>query len=136
MDFRKRDRVVESCNWLMVGVAAGWVAYVFAGLFSSQADSQAIWLPPAAVQQTPLSTEATSAPIWGPRTTEAKTSDRDTDSRQGRATASRLKGPLLRSPAPSPPRSTRVLGDAPYLEAPEVPIPPLSPLPPGLGPDF
>ena len=31
MDFRKRDRVVEGCNWLMVGVAAGWVVYTFAG---------------------------------------------------------------------------------------------------------
>ena len=51
MDFRKRDKMVEGCNWLMVGVAAGWVAYTFAGSFSSPADSAVSLLPPTVVQQ-------------------------------------------------------------------------------------
>ena len=45
MDFRKRDRVVEGCNWLMVGVAAGWVAYTLAGSLFSPADSATGFIP-------------------------------------------------------------------------------------------
>ncbi len=109
MDFRKRDRVVEGCNWLMVGIAAGWVAYAFAGSLSSPADSQASLFPAEIVQPAPLPTEMAPVPVWG----------------SGDNTAS--SNPTLDRTARAP---------RPSVVAPEVPIDPLSTLPPGVGPDF
>ena len=120
MDFRKRDRVVEGCNWLMVGIAAGWVAYTFAGSLFSPTDSQASLPPPAVVQQTPSPNEVAPVPIWGTETTKVQPSNQTAAPRRNRA-------PL---PMPTPdPRED-------WVYAPEVPIPPLSTLPPGVGPDF
>jgi len=133
MDFRKRDRVVEGCNWLMVGVAAGWVAYIFAGSLFSPAGSQASLLPAEIVQPAPLPTEVAPVPVWGSgdNTATASNPTRDRASRPSSA-ASRSN----RRPSAPPERDLSVWGDAPYVFAPEVPIPPLSTLPPGVGPDF
>ena len=120
MDFRKRDRMVEGCNWLMVGIAAGWVAYTFAGSFFSPADSQVSLMPPAVVQQAPLSNEAAPVPVWGAETTAPTTSDRITVPRPSRA------------PRPEPRPDPR----ADWVVAPEVGIPSMQTFPPGVGPDF
>ena len=80
MDFRQRDRLVEGCNWLMVGVAAGWVAYTFAGSLFSPADSQARLLPSAIVQSPPPSTEMAPVPVWGTGNNTVPPSSRATDS--------------------------------------------------------
>jgi len=120
MDFRKRDRVVEGCNWLMVGIAAGWVAYTFAGTFSSPADSQASLLLPAVVQPAPSPTEVVPAPIWGAETPTAKASPQPTASRQNRAPRSESR--------PDP--------RADWVVAPEIAIPSMQTHPPGVGPDF
>ncbi len=120
MDFRKRDRVVEGCNWLMVGIAAGWVAYTFAGSLFSTADTQATLLPPVVVAPVPSPTELATVPIWGAETTQAQPSNQTTAPRQNRAPRSIL--------APDPRED--------WVYAPEVPIPPLTPNPPGVGPDF
>ena len=134
MDFRNRHKVVEGCNWLMVGVAVGWIAYVFAGLFSSPSDSQTIWLPPPVVQRV-LPAEAAPAPIWGPGDIAAMGSNRDTDSGQGRATAFSSDGSSLTASAPAP-DPTANWGDGPYAVAPEFTVPPITPVHPVLGPDF
>ena len=120
MDFRKRDRAVEGCNWLMVGVAAGWVAYTFAGSFFSPANSQVSLSPPAVVQQAPSATELAPVPVWGAETPTAQPSNQTTAPRQNRAP---------RSMSTPDPRED-------WVYAPEVPIPRLSTLPPGVGPDF
>ena len=75
MDFRKRDRVVEGCNWLMVGVAAGWVAYAFAGPLFSPADSATGLFPSAIVQPASLSTEVAPVPVWGSESKSANPSN-------------------------------------------------------------
>ncbi len=124
MDFRTRDRVVEGCNWLMVGIAALWVASVFAGLLSPPSESQAIWLPPPVVER-PLPAELASIPTWGPGDGATNGSTRDTTSRQlGAAPSSATQTPSKSRP------------EMFFIEGPEVPIPPLSTLPPGVGPDF
>ncbi len=134
MDFRKKDRIVEGCNWLMVGVAAGWVVYTFAGSLSSPADSQTSILPSAIVVPAPPPTGMAPVPVWGSGNNTVPPSNpaRDRASRPSSA-ASRSD----RRPSAPPERDpTAVRGDAPYVVAPEVPIDPLSTLPPGVGPDF
>ncbi len=122
--FRNRHKVVEGCNWLMVGIAALWVASVFAGLLSSPSESQAIWLPPPVVQR-PLPAELAPAPTWGPGAGAANGSKRSTNSRQlGAASSSAAQ-------TPSTPATEMF-----FIEGAEVPIPSLTPLPPGVGPDF
>lgn len=137
MDFRKRDRMVEGCNWLMVGVAAGWVAYTFAGSFSSPAGSQASLLPAEIVQPAPLPMQAVPVPVWGSGDSTASPSNPALDraARPSRASsaASRSDRP---PPAPQERGPARFRDGAPHVFAPEVPIPPLSTLPPGVGPDF
>ena len=103
----------------MVGIAAAWVAYTFAGAMSSPADSQANLLPPAVVQQAPLPTELAPAPIWGAETPTVKTSDPTTAPRQSRA-----------------PRSLSRPNPREVVVAPEVAIPSMQTFPPGVGPDF
>jgi len=135
MDFRKRDRVVEGCNWLMVGVAAGWVVYTFASSFSSPADSQTSILPAVIVQPAPLHTEVAPVPVWGGEDNTANNpSDPSIDraSRPSRASAASRSDRTPRAPsAPQERDPTAVWGDAPY-----VPGPSLQTLPPGVGPDF
>ncbi len=109
MDFRKRERVVEGLNWLMVGIAAGLVAYTFASFLSSPADSQASLFPAEIVQPAPLPTEMAPVPVWG-------------------------SGDNTASSNPTLDRTAR--GPRPSVVAPGVPIDPLSTLPPGVGPDF
>ena len=136
MDFRKRDRVVEGCNWLMVGVAAGCVAYAFAGTLFSPADSATGLFPSAIVQPASLSTEVPPVPVWGSESNSANPSNPALDRavKPSRAsTTSRSERPPRR---PSPPPERNPWGDAPYVVGPEVPIPLLTPLPPGVGPDF
>ena len=120
MDFRKRDRMVEGCNWLMVGIAAGWVAYTLAGSFSSPADTQAALLPPAVVEPAPLPAQEAPVPIWGAETPTANTPDQTTAPRQNRAPRS------ISRPDPR----------ADWVVAPEVGIPSMQTFPPGVGPDF
>ncbi len=123
--FRNRHKVVEGCNWLMVGIAALWVASVFAGLLSSPSDSQAIWRPPPVVER-PLPAELASVPTWGPAAGAANGSNRSANSRPlGAASSSAAQE------APSTPGSEMF-----FIEGSEFPIPPLTPLPPGVGPDF
>ena len=139
MDFRKRDRLVEGCNWLMVGVAAGWVAYTFAGSFSSPADSAVSLLPPTVVQQAPSPTELAPVFVWGNGTNNANPSNPTLDraARTPRPSAASLSNQPARTPSAPPQRDpTAVWEDAPYVVAPEIPIDPLSTLPPGVGPDF
>jgi len=139
MDFRKRDRVVEGCNWLMVAVSAGWVLYALAGSFSSPADSQASLLPAEIVQPAPLPTELAPVPVWGSGDNTTNPSDPAIDraSRPSRVSAASRSDRSPRTPsAPQERDPTAVWGDAPYVVAPEVPIPRLSTLPPGVGPDF
>ena len=112
--------MVEGCNWLMVGIAAGWVAYTFAGTFSSPAESQVSLIPPTVVQQAPLPTEEPHVPIWGAETPTAKASPQPTASRQNRAPRSQSR--------PDP--------RADWVVAPEVAIPSMQTFPPGVGPDF
>ena len=122
--FRNRHKVVEGCNWLMVGIAALWVASVFAGLLSSPSDSQAIWRPPPVVQRA-LPAELEPVPTWGPGDRAAKGSNRSANSRQlGAASGSAAQTP-----------STSGL-EIFFIQGPEVPIPALTPLPLGVGPDF
>ena len=120
MDFRKRDRMVEGCNWLMVGIAAGWVAYTFAGSFFSPDDSQASLIPPTVVQQAPLPTEEPPVPVWGAGTPTSETSAQTTAP--------------LRSSAPRPMPTSDPRAD--WVVAPEVAIPSMQTFPPGVGPDF
>ena len=120
MDIRKRDRVVQGCNWLMVVIAAGWVAYTFAGSFFSPADSQVRLPLPAVVLQAPLPAEVAPVPIRGAETPTAKTPDQTTAPRQSRAPRS------MSTPDPK----------ADWVVAPEVAIPSMQTLPPGVGPDF
>ena len=135
MDFRKRDRVVEGINWLMVAVAAGWVAYTFAGSLSSPAESQASLLPAAVVQQAPLPTEVAPVPVWGSADNTAQPPNARVN-RAARPSRAPAASPSDRRPSTPPERDLMVWEDAPYVVAPEVPIDPLSTLPPGLGPDF
>ena len=104
----------------MVGVAAGWVAYTFAGSLFSPAGSQTSLLPPTVVQQAPSPTELAPVPVWGAEATKAPPSNQTTAPRRNRAP---------RSMSTPDPRED-------WVYAPEVPIPPLSTLPPGVGPDF
>ncbi len=120
--------MVEGCNWLMVGIAAGWLAYVLASSFSSPANSQAIWLPPPVVQPVALPVEAAVGPIGEPLNIDSRTSGQDTDSRQGRAANPSSGASTTSSSDERPPKF--------WVQAPEVPIPPLTPMPPGVGPDF
>ncbi len=120
MDFRKRDRMVEGCNWLMVGIAAGWVAYTFAGSFFSPAESQVSLPPPAVVQQAPSPTDVAPVPVWGAETPTAQLSNQTTAPRQNRAPRSESR--------PDP--------RADWVVAPEVGIPSMQTFPPGVGPDF
>ena len=139
MDFRKRDRVVKGCNWLMVGVAAGWVVYTFAGSLFSPAGSQTVILPAVNVQPAPLSTAVGPVPVWGSGDNTANPPDPPIDraSRPSRVSAASRSDRSPRVPSVPPERDpTAVWGDAPYVVAPEVPIPPMSTLPPGVGPDF
>ena len=122
--FRNRHKVVEGCNWLMVGISALWVASVSAGLISSSSESQAIWLPPPVVER-PLPAGLASVPTWGPGDRAANGPNRSANSRQLGA------APSSAAQTPSTPRSEMF-----FIEGPEVPIPPLTPLPPGVGPDF
>ena len=120
----------------MVGVAVGWIAYIFAGLFSSTSGSQTVWLPPPVVQRA-RPTQAAPAPIWGPGDTTAKAPDRNTDSSTSpaRAVASNSDGPPLTASSPARDPS-EFWGDAPYGVAPDYSIPPLTPVNPLVGPDF
>jgi hypothetical protein len=118
MDFRKRDKLVEGCNWLMVGIAAGWVAYSLAGSLFSPTGSQASSLPPEIVPPAPLPAQTAPVPI------------RESEDR----TTARSNRPP-RKPSALPERDP-VWGEAPFGVAPEVPVDPLSTLPPGVGPDF
>ncbi len=120
--FRNRHKLVEGCNWLMVGIAALWVASVFAGLLSSPSDSQATWRPPPVVQRA-LPAELAPVPTWGPGDRAANGSNRSANSRQLGAASS--------SAGESTPASEMF-----FIEGPEVPIPPLTPNPFGVGPDF
>ncbi len=132
MDFRKKDRVVEGCNWLMVGIGAGWVVYTFAGSLFSPAGSQASLLPTEIVQPAPLPTEVGPVPVWGSNANPSSNPTLDRAALPFRASsgASRSNPP----PQTRPPLPAWL--DAPRVEAPEVHIPPLSTLPPGVGPDF
>ncbi len=108
----------------MVGIAALWVASVFAGLLSSPSESQAIWLPPPVVER-PLPAELASVPSWGPGEGATNESNHNTASRQlGAAPSSAAQTPSTSRP------------EMFFIEGPEVPIPALSTLPPGVGPDF
>ena len=120
MDIRKRDKAVQGCNWLMVVIAAGWVAYTFAGTFSSPADSQVSLPPPAVVQQAPLPTEEPPVPIRRAETPTAQPSNQTAAPRQNRAPRS------ISRPDPR----------ADWVVAPEVGIPSMQTFPPGVGPDF
>jgi len=104
----------------MVVIAAGWVAYTFAGSFFSPADPQVRLPPPAVVQQAHLPTEVAPVPIWGTETPTAKASPQPTASRQNRAPRSESR--------PDP--------RADWVVAPEVGIPSMQTFPPGVGPDF
>ena len=104
----------------MVCAAVGWVAYAFAGSFSTPDHSEASLLSPAIVQQAPSPAEAAPVPIWGAETPTAKTSDQTTAPRQGRAPRS------MSTPVPR----------ADWVVAPEVAIPSMQTFPPGVGPDF
>ena len=126
MDFRNRHKVVEGCNWLMVGVAVGWIAFIFTGLLSAPSDSQTIWLPPPVVQRG-LPAEADSAPTWGPGNIEAQGSNQNTE------TQSPAAGSAPSAPAPDP---MAAWGDAPYVVAPYGAVPSITPVNPLLGPDF
>ncbi len=122
--FRNRHKVVEGCNWLMVGIAALWVASVFAGLLSPPSESQAIWLPPPVVER-PLPAELASVPTWGPGEGATNGSNRNTASLPlGAASSSAAQ-------TPSTPASEMF-----FIQGSEFPIPALTPLPPGVGPDF
>ena len=121
---RNRPKVIEGCNWLMVGIAALWVASVFAGLVSPPSDSQEIWLPPPVVER-PLPAELASVPTWGPGNGATNGSNRSANSRQLGATSNSA----TQTPSTSRPKTF-------FVEGPEVPIPSLTPLPPGVGPDF
>ena len=129
MDFRKRDRVVEGCNWLMVGVAAGWVVYTFASSFSPAADSQTGILPAVIVQPAPLHTEVAPVPVWGGEDNTANNPSDPSIHRASRPSRASAASRSERDP-------TAVWGDAPYVVAPEVPGPSSQTLPPGVGPDF
>ncbi len=122
--FRNRHKVVEGCNWLMVGIAALWVASVFAGLISPPSESQAIWLPPPVVER-PLPAELGPVPTWGPGDRADIGSNRSASSRQlGAASSSAAQ-------TQSTPGSEMF-----FIQGSEFPIPALTPLPPGVGPDF
>lgn len=139
MDFRKRDRVVEWCNWLMVGVAAGWVIYTFGSSFSPTADAQRDILQTVSAPSAPLDAATAPVPVWGSGDNAANPPDSAPDriSRPSRASAtSRSDRPTQTPSTPQERDPTSVWGDAPYVVAPEVPIPPLSTLPPGVGPEF
>ncbi len=110
----------------MVGVAIGWIAYVFSGLLSSPSDSQTIWQPSAA-EALALPAEAAPTPTWGPGDTAANGSHRS----QGRAAASNSDASPLTASAP-PPDPTPDWGGVP----PGARIPPITPVHPLLGPDF
>ena len=131
MDFRKRDRVVEGCNWLMVGVAAGWVAYAFAGSLFSPADSATGLFPSAIVQPASLSTEVAPVPVWGSESNSANPSNPALDRavKPSRAsTTSRSERPPRR---PSPPPERNPWGDAPYVVGARSPHSPINTTPPG-----
>ncbi len=124
-EVRNRHKGGEGGTWLMVGIAALWVASVFAGLISPPSESQPMWLPPPVVER-PLPAELASVPTWGPAAGAANGSNRSANSRQlGAASNSAAQE------APSTPGSGMF-----FIEGSEVPIPALTPLPPGVGPDF
>jgi len=135
MDFRKRDRVVEGCNWLMVGIAAGWVAYTFAGSLFSPADSQASLLPAEIVQPAPLPTEMAPVPVLGSGDTASSNPTLDRTARAPRPSAASPSNRPARTPSARP-KSNQAWDDAPHVVAPEVLTDTLSTLPPGVGPDF
>ena len=137
MDFRKRDRMVEGCNWLMVGVAAGWVAYTFAGSLFSPTDSQVSLFPPAMERAVPLPQKVAPIPVLGSGNNNTTPSNPTLDrtSRAPRPSAASRPNRPARRPSTTPERDP-VWGNAPFGVAPEGPIDPLSTLPPGVGPDF
>ena len=131
MDLRNRHTLVEGCNWLMVGVALGWIVYMFAGLFSSPTDSQTIWSPTPVIQRA-LPAKVEPTPTWGPENRVTRESNQATG--PGRTAASNSGGSLTE--AAPPPDPTTLWGDAPYVVAPEGKVPPITPVHPLLGPDF
>ncbi len=136
MDFRKRDRVVEGCNWLMVGIAAGWVAYTFVGSLSSPAGSQASLFPAEIEQPAPLPTEAVPVSVWGSGDNTALSNPTlDRTARAPRPSAASPSNRPARTPSARP-KSNQAWVDAPHVVAPEVLTDTLSTLPPGVGPDF
>ena len=132
MDFKNRHNVVEGCNWLMVGVAMGWIAFIFAGLFSPPSDSRTLWSPPAVVQRT-LPAKVEPPPTWSTGNRATRESNRATG--PVRTTAPNSGGSLKESALP--PDLDTLWGDgAPYAVAPEGKVDPISPVHPALGPDF